>query len=381
MGTTALLGVEGEAHLFACRALDPVQVQGHAVNVLGAARLGSEVIQARLVAADELHALRTRFPQQLQQVYARLPAVAPSELQPVKIFAPATPFRQAEVARVRHTQQWPIGPLAGLGNLLGEFWFYLLAMPVLWLAFGMRPARLMLMALMLVTVLVQAVKAQVAIPRPFSYDPSLSLVGAAGSAMPSGHTASATAFCLLVALWLAGRQGGGPLRQAIHAGIGLLAGLLAGLARVWLGVHYWSDVAVGLLLGVLVAMMVLALAGALARRPQPERLERSCWGLLAAISLAAGLYWSAAPMLLPLGVATACALVPRLRQAPTSWRSAALLLAGLLVLAAVFLPAAQRAEPYAISVVLLVLVYAALGAWIAWGAGALARWRHGRSAK
>lgn len=374
---SGVLATEGSVHVFGCQARSPLQVQGHAVNVLGAPHLGRETIQARLVTRDEARQLRTRFPDQLERAFERLPDVPDTALQPVAGFDPATPFREAELQRVKQTQQWPLGPVATVGNVLGEFWFYLLAMPVLWVVFGARVARLMLMTLMLVTVVVQGLKAWVAVPRPFSFDPSLSLSGAGGPAMPSGHTASATAFFLLIALWLAGRSAGKG-RYWRHLGLGvlaLMAGLLAGLSRVWLGVHYWSDVGVGLLLGVLSAVAIRELERRLSCSQKPGRDERAGWAVLAVASLAAGLSWWTMAMLLPLSVAVACAFAPRRAQELSSARSAAVLLAGLLLLAGFCLPAAQRAEPFVFAASLQAMVFAAMGLWIAWGAGAVATWR------
>lgn len=158
VATTDLLDDRAGVHVFACRALEPVQVHGNAVNVLDAPHLGREIIQARWVSRDEARQLRTRFPQQLEHAYQRLHAVAESEVRPVARFGAASAFRQAELDRVHRTQQWPVRGLAMIGNVLGEFWFYLLAMPVLWVAFGAQASRLMLMALMVVTLAVQSIK-------------------------------------------------------------------------------------------------------------------------------------------------------------------------------------------------------------------------------
>ncbi|MBS3728687.1 hypothetical protein JLDANKMP_04181 [Stenotrophomonas sp. PE591] len=371
--SSTALPIEGKVHVFACQARTPLQVQGRAVNILAAPHVGREVIQARLVTRAEARQLRTRFPDQLERTFARMADVPESALQPVEHFGPATPFRHAEVERVKHTQQWSLGPVAKLGNVLGEFWFYLLAMPVLWLAFGARATRLMLMALMLVTVVVQGLKAWIAVPRPFSFDPALSLVGAGGPAMPSGHTASATAFFLLVALWLAGKYAAGMRhRQLGLIAMALLAGGLAGLSRVWLGVHYWSDVGVGLVLGVAVALAIYALGCRLSSTHSHDLDERACWAALAVVSLIAGLCWWTTALLLPLSVAIACVLAPRRGPEDVSLRSAAVLLAGLLLFAGFCLPIAQRAEPFVLEAGLQAMVYAAMGVWIAWGAGALA---------
>ncbi|WP_414603761.1 bifunctional NUDIX hydrolase/phosphatase PAP2 family protein [Stenotrophomonas sp. FR012] len=376
VATTDLLDDEAGVHIFACRALEPVQVQGNAVNLLDAPHLGQEIIQARWVGRDEARTLRTRFPQQLKRAYQQLHAAPPSEVQPVERFAPVSAFRQAEVDRVQRTQQWPVRGLAVVGNALGEFWFYLLAMPVLWVAFGAQATRLMLMALMLVTLVVQSIKVFAPVPRPFSFDATLSLAGAAGPSLPSGHTTSAACFFVLAALWLLARQHiAGSFKRAAVLGIALTAGVISGMARVWLGVHYWSDVVAGLLLGSAIAVAIHALGKSLARASHPAARERICWGVIAVASLAVGVTWQAMPLLLPFCVAAACAMVPRVAPERSSMGSAAWLLAGLLVLGGVCLPMAQRAEPFVLAAGLQALVYVALGAWVAWGAGAVAAWR------
>ncbi|WP_434211933.1 bifunctional NUDIX hydrolase/phosphatase PAP2 family protein [[Pseudomonas] boreopolis] len=375
VAATDLLEDETGVHVFACRALQPVQVQGNAVNLLDAPHLGREIIQARWVSRDEARTLRTRFLQQLERAYKHLQDVPASEVQSVERLGPASAFRQAEVDRVQRTQQWPVRGLAVVGNILGEFWFYLLAMPVLWVAFGAQASRLMLMALMVVTFAVQSIKVVVPVPRPFSFDATLSVAGAAGPSMPSGHTTSATCFFVLTALWLLARQHiTGRFKHAGVLGIALLAGAIAGMARVWLGVHYWSDVAAGLLLGSVIAVAIRALGKSLARSSHPAARERICWGVIAVASLAVGVTWQAMPLLLPFCVAAACAVAPRVVPERSSMGSAALLLAGLLVLGGVCLPMAQRAEPFVLAAGLQALVYMGLGAWLAWGAGAVAAW-------
>ena len=368
IATTDLLEDDAGVHVFACRATQPIQVQGAAIDVLDAPHLGRELIQARWVTRDEARQLRTRFPQQLEHAYQRLHAVAESEVRPVARFGPASAFRQAELDRCAGDEGEPL--------LLGEFWFYLLAMPVLWVAFGAQASRLMLMALMVVTLAVQSIKVVIPVPRPFSFDATLSLAGAAGPSLPSGHTTSATCFFVLAALWLLARQHiTGGFKRAAALGLALLAGVIAGMARVWLGVHYWSDVAAGLLLGSAIAVAIHALGKSLARASHPAARERICWGVIAVASLAVGVTWQAMPLLLPFCVAAACAMVPRVAPERSSMGSAAWLLAGLLVLGGVGLPMTQRAEPFVLAASLQALVYMGLGAWVAWGAGAVAAWR------
>ncbi|MEU8713178.1 MULTISPECIES: phosphatase PAP2 family protein [unclassified Streptomyces] len=105
------------------------------------------------------------------------------------------------------------------------------------------------------TVAQQTLKAAVGRPRPEWHDP---VDSAHYAAFPSGHTMTATVVCGLL-LWLLHRCGTGPaLRRTalIAAGVSV-AGV--GLTRVWLGVHWPSDVLGGWLLGSLVvALAVLA---------------------------------------------------------------------------------------------------------------------------
>jgi membrane-associated phospholipid phosphatase len=88
-------------------------------------------------------------------------------------------------------------------------------------------------------------------PRPSEVDPAVHPLVAVphGGSMPSGH--ASTAFAAGVAVGLVHPR----LRVPLLA----LAALIA-VSRVWLGVHYLSDVLVGAALGTVVALL-LALAG------------------------------------------------------------------------------------------------------------------------
>jgi undecaprenyl-diphosphatase len=71
---------------------------------------------------------------------------------------------------------------------------------------------------------------------------------AGGPSYPSGHTTAATVFALLCAWALTGRAG--PSRARVVPWIAAVVfALTIGWTRVWLGVHWPSDVAGGLLYG------------------------------------------------------------------------------------------------------------------------------------
>ncbi|MEV5734512.1 phosphatase PAP2 family protein [Streptomyces sp. NPDC052292] len=106
----------------------------------------------------------------------------------------------------------------------------------------------------LATLLQQGLKSAVARPRPVWPDP---VDHARYAAFPSGHAMTATVVCGLL-LWLLHRRGAGRAlwRTALAVAAVSVAGV--GLTRVWLGVHWPSDVLGGWLLGALVVAVAVA---------------------------------------------------------------------------------------------------------------------------
>jgi membrane protein DedA with SNARE-associated domain/membrane-associated phospholipid phosphatase len=107
-----------------------------------------------------------------------------------------------------------------------------------------RPAAYVAAALVGSNVLYQVTKLLVARPRPPA---SLHLISISGFAFPSGHATAVLACWGMSALLLvAGRSA--RVKIVIWTGTGLIA-LLVGLSRLYLGVHWWTDVAGGFALG------------------------------------------------------------------------------------------------------------------------------------
>ena len=118
--------------------------------------------------------------------------------------------------------------------------------------------------------LVHGIKAWTDRPRP--PDP---LVSASGSAFPSGHAAYSTLYVWL-AVTLALRLVPGITKRSLVIAAGILLAALVGLTRVYLRVHWLSDVTSGWALGLscfsAVAIVVLIISYI---RHNPRRHERA----------------------------------------------------------------------------------------------------------
>lgn len=142
----------------------------------------------------------------------------------------------------------PFKSLTFLGNLE----FFLIFMPLVYWCVNRRiGARLLV--LFLISAYVNAVAKVIAgQPRPFQYDSRVrALVHAGGGGLPSGHTQSA------VVVW------GYLASQFKHRWVWIVAGFLMigiPLSRLYLGVHFPTDLFGGYLLGALLLVLYLHLA-------------------------------------------------------------------------------------------------------------------------
>ncbi|MEW2134137.1 phosphatase PAP2 family protein [Streptomyces sp. NPDC005435] len=127
------------------------------------------------------------------------------------------------------------------------------ALWLLWRRAAWRSALWLVLTCGVAVVVQQSVKAAVGRPRPVWPDP---VDSARFAAFPSGHAMTATVVCGLL-LWLLYRAGvRGALWRAAVA-VALLAVVGVGATRVWLGVHWPSDVLGGWLFGALVVAVAV----------------------------------------------------------------------------------------------------------------------------
>jgi undecaprenyl-diphosphatase len=104
------------------------------------------------------------------------------------------------------------------------------------------------------TLVQQSLKAAIDRPRPVWPDP---VDSAHYAAFPSGHAMTATVVCGLL-LWLLHRHGVDRLLWRTAVTVAVISVVGVGLTRVWLGVHWTSDVVGGWLLGALVVAVAVA---------------------------------------------------------------------------------------------------------------------------
>jgi len=93
-------------------------------------------------------------------------------------------------------------------------------------------------------------------PRPFYFDPSLGLAYEPTYGIPSGHAQYSLCFWVPIAAWFAEKKSG-RMRFFVWAGA-IFFILLVGFTRLYLGVHFPTDVLVGWLLGALILFLMYA---------------------------------------------------------------------------------------------------------------------------
>lgn len=104
------------------------------------------------------------------------------------------------------------------------------------------------------TLLQQGLKAAIGRDRPVWPDP---VDSAHYAAFPSGHAMTAAVVCSLL-LWLLHLYGAGRVLWRIALTLAVVSVVGVGLTRVWLGVHWPTDVLGGWLLGALVVALAMA---------------------------------------------------------------------------------------------------------------------------
>lgn len=121
-------------------------------------------------------------------------------------------------------------------SLTGSTEFYIACLPLLYWCVNRRKS-LDLGIVVLVSAFINVwLKEVFMLPRPYQIDPSVGLDTALSWALPSGHAQGTAVFWGMIALLF---------HRRLFAILAFVLPLLVGLSRVWLGVHYPSDVVAG----------------------------------------------------------------------------------------------------------------------------------------
>lgn len=141
-------------------------------------------------------------------------------------------------------------------TLLGNEEFYLIFFPILFWSLDIKLGYKLGLIFLFSAYLNQSLKELFAQPRPVELQAGLNLIEADGYGLPSGHAQMA------MVIW------GGLaviIKRSWFRLIAALLILLIGLSRIYLGVHFPTDVFAGWLLGALILALVLLLRRPIAR--------------------------------------------------------------------------------------------------------------------
>ncbi len=165
----------------------------------------------------------------------------------------------------------PIGPkwleqsaidLSALGGFTLQWLLGGAAVGFLWLARRRAEAAWLLASILGASAANAVIKLVVDRPRPTVVD---HLANVSNASFPSGHAMISTAILLTVGAMLAETQRTAAARTYLMAGAGVLS-VLIGLSRIYLGVHWPTDVLAGWCFGAVWALVVFAANRALRRR-------------------------------------------------------------------------------------------------------------------
>jgi membrane-associated phospholipid phosphatase len=146
------------------------------------------------------------------------------------------------------TLDFPFKTLTFMGNIE----FYMLLMPLIYWSIDRRTGTGLFILLLFSSYINAVAKVIADQPRPFNYDPRVKLLGhAGGGGLPSGHTQNAVVVWGYLAAWR-GKVIGWCVAGFLMIGIPL--------SRVYLGVHFPTDLLGGYLLGALILMLFLWVA-------------------------------------------------------------------------------------------------------------------------
>lgn len=165
-----------------------------------------------------------------------------------------------EVIRLFQTVQSPVlTSVVKFITNLGDAPFYIILLCIiLWVVDYTKGFRLGFVLLLSASIN-NAVKSYLNVPRPYTRDPSVGLLSETSSSTPSAHSQNSAAF------WSQFAYLNPKLKKALSLTIAFGMPLLIGLTRIYLGVHYPTDVLMGWGIGFAVSIYAVLFAPLLTR--------------------------------------------------------------------------------------------------------------------
>jgi len=160
-------------------------------------------------------------------------------------------------------------------SMLGETAFYAIIFLIFWCVDEKKGFRIGLFVL-ISNGINTSLKVNLRVPRPYESDPSVGIIHVTGYSTPSGHSQNSAVFW---PLFMSGSSGKKSLPRGSRIAIAIIIPLCIGLSRIYLGVHYPTDVMLGWAIGALIASLAIfilpAAANALVSYPPTARLVES----------------------------------------------------------------------------------------------------------
>jgi membrane-associated phospholipid phosphatase len=118
-------------------------------------------------------------------------------------------------------------------------------------------------------------------PRPFNFDPSLGLAYEGTYGAPSGHAQYSLTFWVPIAAWIAGGKPG--RRRIVAWAAAIFFVLLIGFTRLYLGVHFPTDLLAGWGLGALILFLMHILSPLFTKHLAGQTRSKNILAALAAL--------------------------------------------------------------------------------------------------
>ncbi|MFH4603307.1 bifunctional NUDIX hydrolase/phosphatase PAP2 family protein [Vibrio diabolicus] len=290
------LAINQNRVVFACRPsskvgyIDPAVDHGFSAQIMPALdseHFGKETRQVYLTALTPVVMAKYRYPSDAEALHSWVDASEPANFYPLQDLTDrADSLHLLQLSLIESFQSWvkpivSVRELLNLTNWLGEGAIAIGLLIFCFLIFPLRYGLTIAFALLATAYSVNLLKISFAIPRPFYFLPSLQQAQASGFSFPSGHATQAAAMIGVFTGWLLRESKQCVCISVPAAVVGWFGlSLLAGASRVWLGVHYPTDVMAGIGLGGGIALVSLAVGHYRYANDKPLIESKRLWLLL-----------------------------------------------------------------------------------------------------